>query len=172
LTSDRFVLRLTSSEDVDLLLELDGDPEVMRYLTGGKPSTRSEVIDTIERTLGCRWVMHTSAGEFLGWVGLEPAGDHVLDIGWRLRRAAWGKGYATEAARELLRLAFVERGAHRVIAQTMAVNARSRAVMERLGMTHVRTFHLEWDDPIPGTEEGEVEYAITADEWFRATNTS
>jgi len=47
----------------------------------------------------------------------------------------------------------------------MAVNARSRAVMERCGMSHTRTFHLDFDDPLPGTEEGEVEYEITRDDW-------
>ena len=126
----------------------------------------------VERHLGCRWTINTPEGEFLGWVGLEPAGEDVLEIGWRLRRAAWGHGYATDAASQLLRVAFVQRHTPRVVAQTMAVNTRSRAVMERLGMTHVRTFHLEWDGPIPGTEEGEVEYEITAADWFRATNGS
>ena len=53
------------------------------------------------------------------------------------------------------------RGATRVTAQTMAVNERSRSVMERCGMRHVRTFHVDFDDPLPGTEHGETEYEIT-----------
>jgi hypothetical protein len=48
----------------------------------------------------------------------------------------------------------------------MAVNAGSRATMVAVGMQHVRTFHLEWDDPLPGTELGEVEYAISRDQWI------
>ncbi|HEY7175471.1 MAG TPA: GNAT family protein, partial [Micromonosporaceae bacterium] len=54
---------------------------------------------------------------------------------------------------------------------TMAVNTRSRGVMERCGLRHVGTRHDHWDDPIPGTEQGEVEYAITRDEWLARKDT-
>jgi RimJ/RimL family protein N-acetyltransferase len=50
----------------------------------------------------------------------------------------------------------------------MAVNLRSRRVMETAGLTYVRTFHLEWDEPIEGVEQGEVEYALTRAEWLAA----
>jgi RimJ/RimL family protein N-acetyltransferase len=53
----------------------------------------------------------------------------------------------------------------RVIATTMTVNSGSRRVMEKVGLRYVRTFHLDWPDPLPGSEHGEVEYAITLDEW-------
>ncbi len=67
----------------------------------------------------------------------------------------------------LIDVAFTVLGARRVTAQTMAVNNRSRAVMERCGMYHTRTYHLEWNHPLPGTEEGEVEYEIRRDDWQR-----
>lgn len=66
-----------------------------------------------------------------------------------------------------MRAAFTTLGLRRVFATTMAVNLASRRVMEKAGLRYVRTFHLEFDDPIPGTEHGEVEYAVTADEWQR-----
>jgi RimJ/RimL family protein N-acetyltransferase len=62
---------------------------------------------------------------------------------------------------------FAEMGVRRVWAQTMAVNLASRRVMEKSGLTHQRTFHLEWDDPLPGTELGEVEYALDRAAWER-----
>lgn len=69
-------------------------------------------------------------------------------------------------ARELLRYGFKELGLMEVVGQTMAVNEASRATMKACGMRHLRTFYAEFDDPIPGTEEGEVEYAITREEWL------
>ena len=62
---------------------------------------------------------------------------------------------------------FTQPGVDRVRAETMTVNTASRAVMERCGLRFVRTFHLEWDEPIEGTEHGEVEYEITKAEWLR-----
>ena len=159
--TDRLALRPITMDDVDLLVTLDSDPEVMRYLTGGKPSTREDVEPIIRRSIGHRWIaFERETGEFLGWFGLVPSVEGEFEVGYRLRRAAWGRGLATEGTRALIDLAFNERRARRVFAQTMAVNARSRAVMERCGMTYARTFHLDFDDPIEGTELGEVEYEI------------
>lgn len=88
------------------------------------------------------------------------------ELGYRLRRAAWERGFATEGGRALIDRAFARQGVERVRAQTMAVNVRSRRVMEKLGMRHVRTFHEHFDDPLPGTGHGEVEYAMTRAEWL------
>ncbi len=75
-----------------------------------------------------------------------------------------GRGFATEGALALIDALF-EAGATRVFAQTMAVNERSRRVMERCGLRYCRTFRLEFDDPLPGTELGEVEYDLTRAQW-------
>jgi RimJ/RimL family protein N-acetyltransferase len=99
---------------------------------------------------------------------LRPVGRHERELGYRLRRACWGRGLATEGARALIDLAFGELDASRVWAQTMTVNRASRAVMERCGMRYVRRFHLEWPEPIEGTEEGDVEYALSRADWERA----
>ena len=154
--------------DIDLLVALDSDPEVMRFLTG-RPSTRDEVRQSIEESGGSRWVaFHCATDEFVGWFGLEPGPDHAYEIGYRLARRWWGQGLASEGTQALVDAAFSTLGALRVTAQTMAVNQRSRRVMERCAMTHVRTFHLEWADPLPGTEHGEVEYELKLETW-RAT---
>jgi RimJ/RimL family protein N-acetyltransferase len=63
---------------------------------------------------------------------------------------------------------FGDLGLGRIWGQTMAVNTASRRVMEKAGLGYVRTFHLDWDDPIAGAEHGEVEYALTRAEWLTA----
>jgi Acetyltransferase (GNAT) domain len=142
---------------VAVLFELDADPEVMRYITGGKAPSRAEVEATVHATLGHRWVAF-GGDRCVGWFERQ--------LGDRLRRDAWGRGFATEGARALVELAFRDFGVLRVWAQTMAVNQRSRRVLERFGLRYVRTFHLEWPEPIEGTELGEVEYELTRAEWL------
>ncbi|MEE9414604.1 MAG: GNAT family N-acetyltransferase [Acidimicrobiales bacterium] len=160
----RLWLRPITSADVDLLVELNSDREVMQFISG-QPSAREEVEIELEDSLGARWLVFDDAGTFLGWVGAVRVADgSEYDIGWRFRRACWGKGFATEAALALVAALF-STGVKRVFAQTMAVNERSRSVMERLGLQYARTFHLEFDDPLPGTELGEVEYELTRETW-------
>jgi RimJ/RimL family protein N-acetyltransferase len=166
--TERMTLRPLTFDDVDTLVALDRDPEVMRYITGGKPTPREKVIETVRRRMGRRWMAtdHVTA-EFVGWFGLVPSAttEAEYEVGYRLRRAAWGQGLATEGTRALIDLAFGALGARRIWAETMAVNTRSRAVMERCGLRYARTFHVEFDDPIDGTELGEVEYELLRAEW-------
>lgn len=184
LETDRLVLRRFTEDDLDNLVLLDGDPEVMRYLTGGRPTPRTvlqnEVLPTTlsrydHGPLGCWAAIERFSGEFLGWFALQPADDgdeaedtEAAELGYRLRASAWGKGYATEGSRALIRKAFTEFGVQRVFAQTMAVNAASRRVMEKAGLKYSRTLHLDWDDPIPGFEHGEVEYELRRTDWARS----
>ncbi|MFD7644733.1 GNAT family N-acetyltransferase [Kitasatospora sp. NPDC059795] len=86
-------------------------------------------------------------------------------LGCRLLPAAWGRGYATEAAVALVEAAFAELDAERVVGTTMAVNSASRRVLERAGLRHVRTFFEDWPDPIPGSEHGDVVHELTRTEW-------
>lgn len=163
----RLSLRPIAVEDVDLLVDLDSDPEVMRYLTG-RASTRQEVEHEIRQRLGSRWVAFDRVtGDFIGWFGLVPGDEGSYDLGYRVARRWWGKGLASEGTQALIDAAFGRLGAQRLTAQTMAVNRRSRGVMERCGMQLLRTFQLDWDDPLPGTEEGEVEYELTRELWSR-----
>ena len=178
LETERLVLRRFTEADLDNLFDLNGDPEVMRFLTGGKPTPR-EVIrnETLPRILhyyerfaglGFWAAIEKSIGDFMGWFEFRPpegGGPDEVELGYRLRKSAWGKGYATEGARALIRKGFTELGVRRVVAQAMAVNTASRRVMEKVGLTHVRTVHEEWPDPIKGAEEGEVEYALWKADW-------
>jgi RimJ/RimL family protein N-acetyltransferase len=177
--TERLRLRRLTMGDVDALVELDSDPEVMRFLSGGvatPPATvRDEELPRLlaqyERYPGLgRWAAHDrESGEFVGWFALAPSADGTeAELGYRLRRPAWGRGLATEGSRALVGYAFDTVGVRRVWAETMSVNERSRRVMAKAGLRYVRTFHLQWDDPIPGTEQGEVEYELRADEWATA----
>jgi len=168
LETARMTLRPITMDDVDLLVALDSDPEVMRFISGGTPSSPAETERIVQRSLGHRWIgFGRESGEFVGWFGIRPSTAKSRELGYRLRRSCWGQGLATEGSFALIAVAFTLPGIDRVWAQTMTVNAASRAVMERCGLRFVRTFHLEWDDPIAGTEHGEVEYEITKSEWER-----
>lgn len=173
--TERLILRPFVPADIDELITLHNDPAVMTYLTGGKPVSR----ETVERDYHERFLpygylagVEKVSGTFIGWYGLhvsradsgdDEAGDEWL--GYRLHRRAWGRGFGTEGVRAVIDDGFRHRGVQRVRATTMAVNTPSRRVMERVGLTYLRTFHEEWDDPLPGTEFGEVEYALTRDRW-------
>ena len=149
----------------------------MWFLTGGKPTSRERIARGPARLLadydrsphGVTSRRSADTRAFIGWFAIRPKDGHpddVPELGYRLRRSAWGHGYATEGSLALIDKAFGEWGATTVIAETMAVNTRSRNVLEKCGLIHVDTRHDEWDDPIPGTEHGEVEYAVTRDEWL------
>lgn len=173
----RLRFRRLTRTDLDRLDQLDGEPEVMRYLTGGVPTTPrrqaailARILDEYDRGVAGRWLAHDAGtGEFLGWFGLDSdtSPPDERELGYRLRGAAWGRGLATEGARALLEFGFGELGLRRIWAQTMAVNTRSRRVLEKAGLRHVRTFHPHFDEPIPGAEQGEVEYEIHHTDWTR-----
>lgn len=176
LETDRLVLRLFAADDVDHLYELNSDPDVMRFLNGGRPTAREEVRDRIlpfflsfsDRPDGLGyWAAEAKpASEFLGWFHLRPTEQEgTVDLGYRLRKAAWNKGYATEGSQALIRASFTRLGMQRVVAHTMTVNHASRRVMEKCGLTLVRTSPAEELAAIQGAEEGEVEYGLSRQVW-------
>jgi RimJ/RimL family protein N-acetyltransferase len=148
LVTERLVLRRPRDSDLEGFALLCADTEVMRYIGTGRPLDRG----TSERSFAliqAHWTRHGSGlrsaicredGEYLGFVGLavvpgrSVAGGET-EIGWRLRRAAWGKGYATELGRALVGHAFSVLKVPRVVAQVEPANAASRRVLEKLGMT-------------------------------------
>lgn len=178
LRTERLVLRRFTPDDLDDVEALDADPEVMRYITGGRPTPR-EVLREEHLPFWLGWYARSESwgswaatdpddGAFLGWFHLRPGVDDPPgdpELGYRLRRELWGRGLATEGSRALIDQAFGEHGADRVHATTMAINVGSRRVMEKAGMRFVRLFHGEWPEPIPGDEHGDVEYAITRAQW-------
>ncbi|MBF4162429.1 GNAT family N-acetyltransferase [Nocardioides sp. CBS4Y-1] len=178
MATQRLRLEPLTREHLEDLVALDADPEVLRHIWG-RALTRDEVVerwlpvrtrpDADARGLGY-WAGRDLAGEFLGWWCLALDDDPTTaELGYRLHRAAWGRGYATEGSRALLEHAFATLGLASVWAETMAVNARSRAVMEKLGLTHEATRVHRWEDPLPGAELGEVTYRITREGWVTGT---
>ncbi|KAL6836430.1 acyl-CoA N-acyltransferase [Trichoderma sp. SZMC 28015] len=180
LQTPRLNLRPLAEHNRDDIIDLDSDPQVMKYVHSGRPLTQEEAIqDHQERLSACRQVSGLGywAGylgdTFIGWAALSPIQSNTgtfhaqkAEIGYRISPRFWRRGYAKEMARELLRYGFEELGLVEVIGQTMAVNEASRVTMKACGMQHVRTLYVEFEDPIPGSEDGEVEYAITREEWL------
>lgn len=140
----RLTLRDWHEEDRDAFAALHADPDVMADLGGPFDRMRSDTkLDhyraAYKREGICRWAVTDKAGALLGYCGIMPHGaDHPLgthhDIGWRLIRAAWGQGYATEAARAALGDGFTRAGFKEVLAYTVPDNLRSQAVIARLGL--------------------------------------
>jgi RimJ/RimL family protein N-acetyltransferase len=178
LETERMVLRRFTMADVDNLVGLDADPDVMRFITGGLATSREDIENELLPTFlacyqrfegfGCWAAIEKSTGDFLGWFRFEPRGQAAPGetvLGYRLRKSAWGQGYATEGSRALIRKGFTELGARRVIAETMAANVASRRVLEKAGLTFMRNFHRSWPYLIDGHELGDVEYALDKAEW-------
>jgi RimJ/RimL family protein N-acetyltransferase len=153
----------------------------MHFVTGGRPTPREEIesevlpafLDYHARFDGYGFwaAIEKSTGRFLGWFHFRPArgAPHgEVELGYRLRKSAWGRGYASEGSRALVDKGFAELGVERVVAFTMAVHVASRRVMEKAGLRYVRTFHQPWPDRIEGDEHGDVEYALLRSEWEQA----
>ena len=144
LKTDRLVLRNFRADDREAFAALNADPEVMHDLGGPLPRRASDAkLDryraTFEQHGFSRFAIEDKDGALVGYSGVMPAAfDHPLaphaEIGWRLARSAWGKGYATEAARAVLDDVFARVGLDEVLAYTAIDNLRSQAVMERLGL--------------------------------------
>ena len=180
LRTRRLILVPLAEEHLEHEVELDSDPEVMRYLGNGTARSRAEAeryhryrLAAAERVPGLGFWTGFENEQFVGWWILEPPQrpdqgpvEGQAELGYRLLRQYWRQGLASEGARELLRHGFEDLGLHRIFAETMAVNEASRATMASIGMRYVRTFSADWDEPIPGAEHGEVEYAITREEWL------
>ncbi|WP_109527423.1 MULTISPECIES: GNAT family N-acetyltransferase [Nocardia] len=179
LSSARITLVPLTEEHLDYEIELDSDPEVMRYLGAGVARSRPEIEEAHRRRLtaatptpGLGYWIGFIEDQFVGWWTLSTPErpdqgpvEGQAELGYRLLPRYWRRGLGGEGARELLRHGFVDLGLGRIFAETMAVNTASRATMASIGMHYVRTFYLQWEHSIPGSEHGEVEYAITSDNW-------
>jgi RimJ/RimL family protein N-acetyltransferase len=172
----RLLLRRWRDADRAPFAAHNADPEVMRYFASTLDRAASDA--TVDRILA-HWELHgwgpwaaelRSTGEFIGFLGLlvprfPLPGNPGVEVGWRLGRAHWGHGYATEGARAALELGFGELGLQEIVAVTALGNVRSRAVMERLGLHDA---NLEFDHP--GVPEGNAVrrhclYRIEKAEW-------
>ena len=173
LETRRLILRRFTTDDVQDLFDLDSDPRVMRYLNGGEPASHETIRDEVlPRFLGyyersdCHgfWAaMEKSSGRFIGWFHLKAAGEDPVEseLGYRLERDAWGKGYATEGSKALIEKSFCEFGVDRVVATTLPENLASIRVLEKAGLRFETRFVYRntassWADGREG-----VRYAIS-----------
>jgi RimJ/RimL family protein N-acetyltransferase len=173
LTTDRLTLRTFRADDLPLYAALNADPEVAQYLGG--PASREYSDEIAEwanecyatNGLGLLAIERREDRRFLGMCGLHEQDWYPddLEIGWRLAREHWGHGYATEAAEAWLGHAFGGRGLPRVISITDTDNARSVAVMKRVGMSF--DHHAVLPDEETGEPFDSVIYSISAADYHR-----
>lgn len=170
LTTERLTLRAFRADDLPLYQALGQDRAVMQYLGGLWTPERTLAAaqdanqSLIEHGYGFLAVERRSDGVFLGIAGLsvEQWYPDDLQVGWRLAQAHWGQGYASEAGRAWLNLAFERTGRNRIISMADVPNRRSIAVMQRLGMSFDHEARLR-----DGDEEFDAAiYAITAEQWW------
>jgi len=134
LDTPRLILRPWRDSDREPFARMNADPRVMEFFPACLSREESDAI--IDRNPGVFAAELRETGEFIGFIGLavptfEAHFTPCVEIGWRLAAEHWGRGLATEGAREILRQATGE-----IVAFTTERNVRSRRVMEKLGMTH------------------------------------
>ena len=162
LTTPRLVLRpFDAAGDLEALAAIASDADTMRYLAHGRPWTRQETVEMLERhvaqyprAMGFAALVDKATGELAGWAGVqnpkvwpkmmvEPTlPTDVVEVGWTLAPVWRGRGYATEAARAWLDYGFDSLGLEEIIAVHDVPNVASERVMDRLGMSRRRTFAL------------------------------
>jgi len=142
--TDRLQLREIEEDDVDSLFALDSDPDVMRYVSDGKPRTRIDIEHAIPRVrayykehpgFGIWLAERKDTGKFIGWACLKHLDNtEMIEVGYRLMKDAWNHGYATESAKSLIRFGLEERGLSRIVAVTHPRNMASQRVLEKCGL--------------------------------------
>ena len=175
LETDRLLLRRFTPDDLDFLYTLDGDPDVIRFTNlDGRRMPYTFYRDVIiprnlayyEKYEGYGyWVaIEKAIGENLGWFHFRPAKENPdeVELGYRFAKPAWGKGYATEGSRALIRKGFTELGTARVTATALAANIVSVRVLEKSGLRFEHDYTYEHTDPETGLVTGHpaVKYAL------------
>lgn len=172
--STRLSYQFMSRDDAELFFELDQDSAVMRYINGGKTTSMADILAVSIPRLECYadqskgWGMwkvslakHQNQNQqtdlFLGWILVRPIGFFTdtpqwdnLEIGWRLKQIAWGRGYATEAAQAVMAVVTQDPKLDSISAIALEDNLGSINIMKKLGMTFLKQEHL--DDPLFKTE--------------------
>ena len=140
----RLALSEITPADGNELYELDADPRVMRYIGSGRVSTRAQIDEALQRIprayalypgLGTWRATRRDDGDFVGWFALKYIpGTSQVEVGYRLRFGAWGRGFATEGARALVRHGFDALGLYRILGVTHPDNAASQRVLVKAGL--------------------------------------
>lgn len=151
LATERLLMRRWRDSDREPFAKLNGDPETLRFFPATLDRAASDsLVDVIEARFERQgfglWALEIAeTGEFIGFTGLNPLPDDVpraggMEIGWRLARTAWHHGYATEAAKAALSVAFDGARLPEIWSMTAVLNEPSQAVMRRIGLTEVDRF--------------------------------
>ena len=163
----RLRLRAFAPGDAQLIFELDQDPVVVKFVDG--PATLDEAQNEIlpyflnlsreHPGFGFFATFERATDTYIGWFHFRPSRESARDIelGYRLRRSAWGKGYATEGSRALIHRGFTELGVERVVAAALVANRASTHVMEKCGLT-VQSYFEEPSVLLP--DKRAVKYAL------------
>ncbi len=143
--TDRLILREWQDQDINAFVQINQDPLVLEFLPSAL--SKQEVIDWIKRInqhihdhgFGLWAATLKSSGECIGYVGLNVPNfcahfTPCVEIGWRLASNYWGYGYATEAAKAVLDVAFTQLKLKEIVAFTVSANKRSIRIMEKIGM--------------------------------------
>ncbi|KTF16253.1 GNAT family N-acetyltransferase [Pseudoalteromonas sp. H105] len=163
----RLDFKLMGEHDAPLLFELDSDPHVMQYLSGGKVTSMQTIKEVfIPRMLAYRdeqrgwglWqVTLLDSAAFIGWVLIRPMGFFTdkpdftdIEIGWRFKRESWGKGYASEAALAVADTIATEFQVRSLSATALKENKGSIKVMKKIGMQFVKDYvHCDEEGELP-----------------------
>jgi ribosomal-protein-alanine N-acetyltransferase len=150
--TSRLRLRPIDRNDGSRLLQLSSNPKVMKHINGGKTLSEKEIEVDLQNRLGALtdlfgyWMIESlEEEEFIGWVALKKLEKtEKIEVGYRLLEEHWGKGYAFEAASELLKYAFLRLHLKEVVAVTLEENVRSLRVLEKLGMKYKKKGQVLW----------------------------
>ena len=174
------ILRRLTEDDADHLFDLDSDPAVMEFLTGGVPNSREFIVErSLPRFLayyemyddfGLWAAIEEESNHFMGWFHFRPFKEDPdeTELGYRLKQTYWERGFATEGSRALINKGFQELAVTKVVATTMSLNKRSRRVMEKVGLQFEEEFVYP-GAPFPGwlAEDClEVKYGLTKERWL------
>jgi ribosomal-protein-alanine N-acetyltransferase len=168
LNTNRVSLREFTEADMDDLYRLDSNPDVMRYISDGSTKSYETVRTGIKNMIAYYakhpglgvWHASDTDGNFMGWCALKYLGEtDDIEIGYRLLKEHWGNGYATEGARALLSYGFDTLGLDRIVAVANPANARSRRVIEKIGL-RFKEYTVRYNSDV-------AYYAITQKEYHR-----
>lgn len=154
--SDRLSYALMGEKDADLLFQLDQDVEVMRYINGGKMTSMKEVQEVFlprmakytdaTKGWGLWKITHKGSEEFIGWILVRPMDFfsdmpqlNNIELGWRFKQNAWGKGYGSESAKHIKEILSESGQIEKFTAIVLPENQGSIGIMKKLGMCYVKT---------------------------------
>lgn len=172
LETNRILLTTFMASDAALLKDLDSDPEVMKYLTDGKPSTDEDIQGITTRMLAFKERFQTRFGMFMafekdsqifiGWFIFRPdkkTPDDLtnIEIGYRLRKKFWGMGYATEVSKALVDRGLKDQEIRSIFATAMKANQGSQNVMIKVGLSYVGDYT---EEAFPGQNKTASRYVL------------